>query len=737
MIPAASAFASGGSYCDDNKCMSFFSPGIIHSPAEEPIFLTWNNGYRRVNIPSDIPDINVAEWVKYFGGKLDQRQTSYLVYTMTADQLRNLISSFEQQNVKLSGTDEELKSALEKSIRRSSLNSALHYLLLAKQVEPLALKNNWNRWSYPPQPQPIVNVDTKSLIEEAQRAIPKSDSFIAARYRFQILRLLFYSEQYALAAEYYEKTSRNFSTESSVKYRTMELAGGAYYKLKNFGKADYLYSVVFDRYPPLKGSSYKSFHPMEDADWKETLALAKSPREKEALWQLLGIYADSGAAIDNIYAMNPRSPLLPLLLMREVNQAEQTWTSNQFVSRYAANYARTGQTPRPDIDVIGKKRLDRIRSIADAGNTYKPYLWQLAAGHLLTLAGDAATAEMYLSRASKTMPNEPDLQTQLRMSTLLSKVRSLKGIDKTLESYLAKELEWLRGNASEPAVNLNDWILTELAGVYTNAGDPVRGAMLGNTSGTRTRTVGSGAYQTLANLNQLLELMRTATSDFDRFLVRNYTHNEVQIQELRALNQLYEGNFSDALETFKLAGNAGEQQLNFDPFEAHNKDCIHCDWITPKRIYTKTTFIQRMLTLSEGAKGSGESAAESSLLLANGFYNMSYFGNSRDIYFSALNDLFITNTLYTTGIIEDPNRINLNMDLAERYYLQAAALSRDREFKAKAIFMAAKTERNRKFISTDKTDSHIYFKRLKDDFADTQYFSEIIQECQYFAKYVR
>jgi hypothetical protein len=30
----------------------------------------------------------------------------------------------------------------------------------------------------------------------------------------------------------------------------------------------------------------------------------------------------------------------------------------------------------------------------------------------------------------------------------------------------------------------------------------------------------------------------------------------------------------------------------------------------------------------------------------------------------------------------------------------------------------------------------MYFKRLVDDFSDTQYYREIIQECQRFASYV-
>jgi hypothetical protein len=60
--------------------------------------------------------------------------------------------------------------------------------------------------------------------------------------------------------------------------------------------------------------------------------------------------------------------------------AEQSWTETRhnpfFRDINAVAKART------DLDVIGKKRLDRIRAIADTGNTYKPYLWLLSTGHL-------------------------------------------------------------------------------------------------------------------------------------------------------------------------------------------------------------------------------------------------------------------------------------------------------------------------------------------------------------------
>jgi hypothetical protein len=42
------------------------------------------------------------------------------------------------------------------------------------------------------------------------------------------------------------------------------------------------------------------------------------------------------------------------------------------------------------------------------------------------------------------------------------------------------------------------------------------------------------------------------------------------------------------------------------------------------------------------------------------------------------------------------SELALDMDLAEKYYLQALSLSSNKEFKAKALFMTAKAEQNRR-----------------------------------------
>jgi hypothetical protein len=63
--------------------------------------------------------------------------------------------------------------------------------------------------------------------------------------------------------------------------------------------------------------------------------------------------------------------------------------------------------------------------------------------------------------------------------------------------------------------------------------------------------------------------------------------------------------------------------------------------------------------------------------------------------------------------------------------VQAATLSSNKELKAKAVFMAAKTEQNKGFAPPEK-----YFDMLKDSYADTQYYQEIIRECARFKSYM-
>ena len=132
-----------------------------------------------------------------------------------------------------------------------------------------------------------------------------------------------------------------------------------------------------------------------------------------------------------------------------------------------------------------------------------------------------------------------------------------------------------------------------------------------------------------------------------------------------------------------------------------------------------------MATLAKTANGTGEAAATASLELGNALYNATQYGNAR-----ALTDQSHEQTSDTRP--------------AERWYKRAYDLSKDRELRAKAAFLAAKCERGRNLASmTPPTEQataapepdaipHTWYGILK-GYASTRYYKEVLRECGYFA----
>lgn len=734
------AFGSGGSdECDDMYCASFFAPEVIQNPAESPFFRSYRFYYTEgydveADNKNNVRAVNLTEWSAYLGAKFKRPTLAWFLYKMSSDDLAALTKAMEGGgDSSLNKRTRVVKRELESLGDKAKALNVLHYLDFAKKVEPIATRRaGEDGWDEQKRKKDLVgdSAAAEKLVEASSALIAKADSFVAERFRFQVLRLKFYTEQYEEAQKYYEANKDSIHPDSSVKHRFTEVAAGAYYKQKQYGKANYLYSLVFDRSPSQKRSSFFSFHPMNDSDWKETLAMAKSKRETEVLWQLIGVYADGMAAIDHIYKLNPQSNLLPLLLVREVNKAEEDFTANQSLA--ADSQSRGSSGVKSSKEAVGAARIAAIKAIADAGNTLKPYLWKLSVGHLLALAGESRSAEQYIRAAMREMPKEPVLRTQARLSLYFARVRSVKAITKNAEPYFATELAWLatlrEGNPR--ASNLQLWTLKTLSAVYAAGGDIVRALMLHDSAK-------DPAYKDPKKVDAILAFKAKPATDFDKYLAKSYPYSTAQLTELKALSALYNGHSGAAVGLLQQAGSeiAGSE-LNADPFKARISDCHDCDAAEEQSIkYTKLTFAEKLAELAGKAGGSGEAAAEASFLLANGYYNMSYYGNSRVVYETAFGN-FSPNFWG-----RDNKQLTLSNDLAEKAYLRAASLSSSKELQAKAYWGAAKAEQNRFYNNNpeyDGKDIHpgVYYKKLKDGFSDTTYYQEIIKECGYFKTYL-
>lgn len=762
-LVAPKAQATGGDEeCENMGCNSFFAPEIIENNDEAPFFRTWrtfygNNDERSARLGT-IQAINLSEWFSYYGWRVGESQLGYLLYKMSLPDLENLILATDGRRASLSAQAQEIKKSLDAFVanpdrdldsasRKKRVSASLAYLRFAKQVEPLATRRlDYDAWdgstaTVPPEDAAVA----KKLIDSAEALIRSTtEKSLINRYRLQVIRLYYYSARYDEAVKYYDANLASYTgTErDSTKYRFMDYGAGSLYKSKKYGRANYIYSLIYDQFLPMKRTSYFSFHPVEQSDWNETLALAKSTHEQEVLWQILGIYADGNTAIEKIFALNPASELLPLLLVREVNIAEENWSANQERINYPGdNSNNVVDGIKSDLETMTVKRLNTIAAIADSGKAAKPYLWFLSLGHLYTLANDLPNANKYLRLASRSLPTRhPIVAAQIRMSSLFAKIRSLTAVDAGMENQLAVELAWIGSYQSEinyRATTLNVWILAQLSRLYQDKGDVLRSLLL-------TDNPRSAFYRDNSKIDTMIALLTQPATAFDSYLETYTEYTVEQLQELKGLNLLYAGRLSESIQSFELVGDEiYKQELNADPFMIHIWDCHDCDFEAPSHAkYTKATFAQKMLDLAQKATGQGEAAAQASLELANGYYNMSYYGNGRDIYDTEHGNLRSNNN----DALQN-SELSYNLDFAKKYYIQAAQLSGDKEFKAKATWMLAKVEHNIYYnvhaFAPQDPNSEVndinageYYKKLKAEFSDTQYYQEVIKECGYFKTFV-
>ncbi len=172
--------------------------------------------------------------------------------------------------------------------------------------------------------------------------------------------------------------------------------------------------------------------------------------------------------------------------------------------------------------------------------------------------------------------------------------------------------------------------------------------------------------------------------------------------------------------------------------------------------YNKLDFAIRMAKLEKLVKTDPKNASKYYYDMANGLYNTSYYGmawfyaayrwRSEDIY---LKDRYYYDKDY------------LHEHTAESLFLKAEKLSRNNEFKAKCIFMAAKCRQKKIKIPEDAENQFVdyklgadyhpnnegklynrairqnpYFKVLKNQYAITKFYKTAINECSYFRDFL-
>ncbi len=528
----------------------------------------------------------------------------------------------------------------------------------------------------------------------------------------------FYSANRGNVITFFEKT-QSVVEHNTLYYRGLAYVAGAQYKAKNYTVSNYLYSVVFHGCPALRTMAAYNFHPQEQADFQAALAMTKTADEKAALWALFGYYADEVLAIKEIYTLNPRSKHLDYLLTRLVNKEERALNGESFHS--ADEYRKRLK------EKSNKEALQLVSAIAREGKTNTPHLWNLAAGLLNIYAGNNALAAQLFDKAEKEGPKSTLATGQLRVLRLFNTLNSTTSITAALEGRLLADLDWLY-NAKKEDDELRDfqiysWSRQYISFLYKQQGNATY-AELFNPDVT--------FYRKPANTEAMKAfLSKSARTPWEEMIKKSYNVTLGEIYEYQGIMSAYAGKLDEAIGFFQ-QGKVDGAELLGNPFNGKIKDCHDCDHAAVQKVkYTGIAFLQKMKEMQMHID-KNEDVYNNSLLLANAYYNMTYYGNAR---------LFYDNRIITQYSNDRDDYFApqlLNCATADRYYKVAFAAATTDEQRAKCVYMMAKCERNHKFKGDPEHESLAWegFVQLKTKYAHTRYYKEVLKECGYFSIYL-
>ncbi len=746
---------------------SNFTPEAFVEKSYGPLFYDDNQSFYYIGHDDNYDDrfnkMIVNEWYVHLEKKISKENLSYF---LTGESKQDITDLYKYAANKTSNKGYQQWGKI-LNMNEPKIKAFIDFLFNASKVNQISTRGaKYDPWNFDEKPKIKKISDPKLFDELKQKYKNTSDAFLKNRYWFQTIKAGFYGEDQNKAKSFFNET-KDLVPVNTLYYRALSYIAGIHYKQKDYATANYLYSQVFDNCPSLRMVTAYNFHPQNDKDWNEALAKAKSNKEKAALWAVLGFYADPERSVSEIFAIDPASAHIDYLVTRMVNQYElkiqgSYWEPDEEKIESVSQFRNNTRSK------INMGAADRISMIALSDKTHNPFLLNLAAAYLNTLAGNYAKANDYFVRAKQRTPNTRLAKDQLRLLQFVNTLSSMDKINSENENKILADLNWLyiqlpadstldKQSADEdqtidpyaeypeykPFVfrfqRASDWSKKYISWLYQAQGNDVM-AELFDESGSY--------YEKDSRVNAMKSfLLKQSKTKFETLAENIYRIKLADLLEYQSILRAFQNDLDGAIDFMQQAEGNNKIELLANPFNGKIKDCHDCDFIAPKKVvFTQLDLLVKMKEMKVKIE-KGEDVYNNSLLLANAFYNISYFGNSRVFY-----DCAIIGELASTPWMMNQFYVKMltNCDLAKTFYNKAFEVAPGPEQKAKCTYMLAKCERNEYYNQNiyNKPDqwenqekaaefiSWNAFKRLKNEFSDTKYYKDVINECGYFKRFI-
>ena len=307
--------ACGGEIDPYDYYISFFHNNLQPDPAYKSFYFTEYKFLYDDAEPASEAKINATEWAQYLGKNVKPADVQKVMYGL--DSASN--QAVDQQFLvdKNSLPDSLSDNTFLKNVVAQT--GALHYYQFAKAVEPAA---NFTYHLWEPTP-----VDTLTLRAAATKALnfaqAETDPFLKLRYYYQAQRLFHFGFDYQQASDVYDHFISKNASKSHVKGWALALKAGEERKLGDTVTSAYHFSRVFADYPERRNQAYRDYF-YNRVSVAQVLPLAKTDEDKAVIYAING-FGNPEIGLENlqkVYQFQPKSPMVGVLLLREVNKLE-------------------------------------------------------------------------------------------------------------------------------------------------------------------------------------------------------------------------------------------------------------------------------------------------------------------------------------------------------------------------------------------------------------------------------
>lgn len=574
---------------------------------------------------------------------------------------------------------------------------------------------------------PYINQDftyCKDFIPIALNKIDNTkNSFLKQRYFYIALRLSHYKDSTKNSLDIYNKYSYLLNNSNSiVKDWIQGLYAGALVKNNEIAKGVYEFSKLFENSINSHLSFYNFKYITSEEYFNELLSYAKDDSEKTKMYAIRALNYNSNVLeeMKNIYNIDKNSKWLDFLIFRELLKSQTL--HNTYGSAYK------------DYENENSEYIYFLKNIDKDDR----YLVDLSLVHFNIYFKKYEESKKILDRLLVEFPNKHELE----VASYILYLNSLKSIDSSIEDEIYKRVSYFNENEFD----IYKYTLNTLSNLYKNQNQDFEKYLSDNFYYIEYKDLdleNFKKFEIFLETKQETKLREFLQTRFKKMVTANKSSFDfAKITVL--INNL---KFQEALDTnFEILD---KTKVEFNPFNGLIRGNNRSG---KKEPFTIREFLQRVIKIENELEKNPNSVMDN-FLLANSLYNLSHFGNINRV-----------TTVYRSNyLVHTPKLQEQKLNLAINYYEKALENSKDIELNAKITYLIAKTKLALFDLNYDKypqednwwkknsvynygsdefyekfleNSGSRYFNILQNNFKDTRYYNELIQECGDFKTYI-